>query len=412
MIRIIIEVLLALALVGSGTFGWMQYKSVGASTSQVSELEDKTAEVEKKLEATEEELKEAKEAVEAAEPLKAKVQELEAVKTAFSGGEILKDLEAVYSKQKGLSTERQLGMAALRQLTLGSKDPSTIEAYRKTLEMADWKSRSKAVCAAQYALAAAGEKVNVMSECADVRTAKEAPADAKADDHGKPGEKTAHAGPHWDYEGEMGPENWGKEFPTCAKGKSQSPLDIKGPFEKVKMSIAPDYKNGQLKVLNNGHTIQVNVEPGSKVRIDGKPYDLLQFHFHKPSEELIDGKPAAMVIHFVHKNAEGQLAVIGVLLKEGNENPGIKTIWSNLPATAGAEVIPDKVMFNPANLLPPEFDFYTYEGSLTTPPCTEKVKFFIMKSQVNIGRDQVGAFPFKKNARPVQPLNGRVIQTN
>jgi carbonic anhydrase len=412
MIRIIIEVLLALALVGSGTFGWMQYKSVGASTSQVSELEDKTAEVEKKLEATEEELKEAKEAVEAAEPLKAKVQELEAVKTAFSGGEILKDLEAVYSKQKGLSTERQLGMAALRQLTLGSKDPSTIEAYRKTLEMADWKSRSKAVCAAQYALAAAGEKVNVMSECADVRTAKEAPADAKADDHGKPGEKTAHAGPHWDYEGEMGPENWGKEFPTCAKGKSQSPLDIKGPFEKVKMSIAPDYKNGQLKVLNNGHTIQVNVEPGSKVRIDGKPYDLLQFHFHKPSEELIDGKPAAMVIHFVHKNAEGQLAVIGVMLKEGNENPGIKTIWSNLPATAGAEVTPDKVMFNPANLLPPEFDFYTYEGSLTTPPCTEKVKFFIMKSQVNIGRDQVGAFPFKKNARPVQPLNGRVIQTN
>ena len=412
MIRIIIEVLLALALVGSGTFGWMQYKSVGASTSQVSELEDKTAEVEKKLEATEEELKEAKEAVEAAEPLKAKVQELEAVKTAFSGGEILKDLEAVYSKQKGLSTERQLGMAALRQLTLGSKDPSTIEAYRKTLEMADWKSRSKAVCAAQFALAAAGEKVNVMSECADVRTAKEAPADAKADDHGKPGEKTAHAGPHWDYEGEMGPENWGKEFPTCAKGKSQSPLDIKGPFEKVKMSIAPDYKNGQLKVLNNGHTIQVNVEPGSKVRIDGKPYELLQFHFHKPSEELIDGKPAAMVIHFVHKNAEGQLAVIGVMLKEGNENPGIKTIWSNLPATAGAEVTPDKVMFNPANLLPPEFDFYTYEGSLTTPPCTEKVKFFIMKSQVNIGRDQVGAFPFKKNARPVQPLNGRVIQTN
>ena len=412
MIRIIIEVLLALALVGSGAFGWMQYKSVGASTSQVSELEDKTAEVEKKLEATEEELKEAKEAAEAAEPLKAKVQELEAVKTAFSGGEILKDLEAVYSKQKGLSTERQLGLAALRQLTLGSKDPSTIEAYRKTLDMADWKSRSKAVCAAQYALAAAGEKVNVMSECADVRTVKEAPADGKADDHGKPGEKAAHAGPHWDYEGEMGPENWGKEFPTCAKGKSQSPLDIKGPFEKVKMSIAPDYKNGQLKVLNNGHTIQVNVEPGSKVRIDGKPYDLLQFHFHKPSEELIDGKPAAMVIHFVHKNAEGQLAVIGVLLKEGNENPGIKTIWSNLPATAGAEVIPDKVMFNPANLLPPEFDFYTYEGSLTTPPCTEKVKFFIMKSQVNIARDQVGAFPFKKNARPVQPLNGRVIQTN
>ena len=413
MIRIIVEVLLALALIGSSTFGWMQYKSVGASTSQVSELEDKTAEAEKKLESIEEELKHAKEEVEAAEPLKSKAQELEAVKTAFSGGEILKDLEATYSKQKGLSTERQLGMAAVRQLTLGSKDPSTIEAYRKTLDMADWKSRSKAVCAAQYALAAAGEKIKVMSECAGGDAPKDDHAAAGKDDgHGKAGAKDAHAAPHWDYEGPMGPENWGKEFPICAKGKSQSPLDIKGPFEKVKVSVAPEYKNGQLKILNNGHTIQVNVEPGSKVRIDGLVYDLLQFHFHKPSEELIEGKPAAMVIHFVHKNAAGQLAVIGVLLKEGNENPGIKTLWDHLPAKEGPEVAPDKVMFNPSNLMPRELDFYSYEGSLTTPPCTEKVKFFILKTQVNIAREQVGAFPFKKNARPVQPLNDRLIQTN
>ena len=411
MIRIIIEVLLALGLIGSGTFGWMQYKSVGASTSQVSELEDKTAEAEKKLEAVEEELKQAQEEVQAAEPFKSKAQELEAVKVAFSGGEILKDLEATYSKQKGLSTERQLGMAAVRQLTLGSKDPSTLEAYRKTLEMADWKSRSKAVCAAQLALAAAGEKVKVMSECAGAEVSKEAPAGkegGKADEHAK----DAHAAPHWDYEGPMGPENWGKEFPTCAKGKSQSPLDIKGPFERVKVSVAPEYKNGQLKILNNGHTIQVNVEPGSKLRIDGLVYDLLQFHFHKPSEELIDGKPAAMVIHFVHKNAAGQLAVIGVLLKEGNENPGIKTLWANLPSKEGEELAPEKVMFNPSNLMPREMDFYSYEGSLTTPPCTEKVKFFILKTQVNIAREQVGAFPFKKNARPVQALNERVIQTN
>jgi len=413
MIRIIVEVLLALALIGSGTFGFMQYKSVGASSSQVAELEDKTAKAEKKLEAVEEELKQAQEEVEAAEPLKSKAQELEAVKTAFSGGEILKDLEATYSKQKGLSTERQLGIAAVRQLTLGSTDPSTIEAYRKTLEMADWKSRSKAVCAAQYALAAAGEKVKVMSECEGGPAPKDAQAaDGKDDGHGKAGAKDAHAGPHWDYEGPMGPENWGKEFPTCAKGKSQSPLDIKGPFEKVKVSVAPEYKNGQLKILNNGHTIQVNVEPGSKLRIDGLVYDLLQFHFHKPSEELIEGKPSAMVIHFVHKNAAGQLAVVGVLLKEGNENPGIKTLWEHLPAKEGPEVAPDKVMFNPSNLMPREMDFYSYEGSLTTPPCTEKVKFFILKSQVNIAREQVGAFPFKKNARPVQPLNDRLIQTN
>jgi carbonic anhydrase len=420
--RTIAEVLLALALIGSGTFGWMQYKSVGASSGQVTELEDKTAEVEKKLTATEEELTHAKAEVEAAEPLKVKAQELDAVKAAFSGGEILKDLEATYNKQKGLSTERQLGLAAVRLLTLGSKDPSTVEAFRKTLEMTDWKSRAKAICAAQNALAAAGEKITVMSECAGATGgAKEGSGSTEknaANDHGKGESKDshaaagAHAAPHWDYEGPMGPENWGKEFPTCTKGKSQSPLDIKGPFEKVKLSIAPDYKAGQLKILNNGHTIQVNVEPGSKIRIDGMPYDLLQFHFHKPSEELIDGKPAAMVVHFVHKNATGQLAVLGVLLKEGNENPGIKTLWTHAPGKEGPEIAPENVTFNPSNLLPREMDFYSYEGSLTTPPCTEKVRFFILKSQVNIAREQVGAFPFKKNARPVQPLNERVIQSN
>ncbi len=418
MTRIIAEVVLVLALIGAGAFGWTQHKSAGASTGQVAELETKAKEAEEKLAEAKEELTkaqaEAKEQEEAAAPLKTKAQELDAVKGAFSGGEILKDLEATYSKQKGLSTERQLGVAAVRLLTLGSKDPSTIAAFQKTLELTDWKSRSKAVCAAQSALAAAGQKVNVMSECEGINAAKPG-----ADDHGKGDAKDAHAAPagahaapHWDYEGPMGPENWGKEFPTCAKGKSQSPLDIKGPFEKVKTSIATDYKNGPLKILNNGHTIQVNVEPGSKVRIDGMAYDLLQFHFHKPSEELIDGKPAAMVIHFVHKNAAGQLAVIGVLLKEGNENPGIKTLWANLPAKEGPEVMPENVSFNPSNLLPREMDFYSYEGSLTTPPCTEKVKFFILKSQVNIAREQVGAFPFKKNARPVQPLNERVIQTN
>ena len=416
MTRIIAEVVLVLALLGAGFFGWTQHKSVGSSTEQVTELESKAKEAEEKLASAAEELTkvqaEAKEQAEAAAPLKGKAQELDAVKIAFSSGEILKDLDANYSKQKGLSTERQLGLAAVRLLTLGSKDPSTIAAFRKTLELTDWKGKSKAICAAQNALAAAGEKVIVLSECEGISAGKEAPATAGGDEHGKGDAKDAHAAPHWDYEGPMGPENWGKEFPTCAKGKSQSPLDIKGPFEKVKISIATDYKNGPLKILNNGHTIQVNVEACSKVRIDGIPFDLLQFHFHKPSEELVDGKPAAMVIHFVHKNAAGQLAVVGVLLKEGNENPGIKTLWANLPAKEGPEVMPENVSFNPNNLLPREMDFFSYEGSLTTPPCTEKVKFFILKSQVNIAREQVGAFPFKKNARPVQALNERVIQSN
>jgi carbonic anhydrase len=428
MLKIIAIILLTLSTAGAGYFGWTQKKSNAAVTEQVEELTQKVEEADKKVEATEEELAASKELL---PPLMTKAQELEAVKAAFSSGTVLKDLEALYAKEKkGVSTERQLGLAGVRLLTNGTKDPATVEAFQKALEMTDWKGQQKVICAAQNALAAAGEKVKVMSECApDIPAAKgESKADAPAskaeskDAHGakddkKGGKKDAH-GPadahavHWDYEGDMGPENWGKEFPTCGKGKSQAPLNIKGPFEKVRFSVAPDYKQGQLKIVNNGHTIQVNVPAGSKIRIDGKPYDLLQFHFHRPSEEHIDGKPSAMVVHFVHKNTEGELAVLGVMLREGNENPGIKTLWTHAPKAEGPEVIPDGVMFNPANLLPREMDFFHYDGSLTTPPCTEKVKFFILKSQVNIAKEQVTDFPFKMNARPIQPANGRPIYSN
>jgi carbonic anhydrase len=417
MFKIIAIILLAISTAGAGYFGWTQKNSSAAATEQVAELTQKVEESDKKAEATEAELAASKEML---PPLMTKAQELEAVKAAFSSGTVLKDLEAAYAKEKkGLSPERQLGLAGLRLLTNGTKDPATVEAFQKALEMTDWKSQQKVICAAQNALAAAGEKVKVMSECgSEASNAKgDNKADAKDAAHSKGDKKDAHGSgekhaAHWEYEGAMGPENWGKEFPTCGRGKSQAPLNIKGPFEKVRFSVAPDYKQGQLKIVNNGHTIQVNVPVGSKIRIDGKAYDLLQFHFHRPSEEHIDGKPSAMVVHFVHKNLEGELAVLGVMLREGNENPGIKTLWTHAPPKEGPEVVPDGVMFNPANLLPREMDFFHYDGSLTTPPCTEKVKFFILKSQVNISKEQVSDFPFKMNARPIQPANGRPIYSN
>jgi carbonic anhydrase len=210
----------------------------------------------------------------------------------------------------------------------------------------------------------------------------------------------------------MGPERWGKEFPTCAKGKSQSPLDIRGPFVKTRTVVTADYKEGPLKLLNNGHTIQVNANPGSKLRIDGVAYDLLQFHFHRPSEEKIDGKPMAMVAHFVHKSKAGKLAVIGVLLKEGKDNDAINVLWDNAPAKEGPEVKLDKISFDPGKLIPSALTHYAYEGSLTTPPCTEGVNFYILKTPVDISKAQVAKFPFKMNARPVQPLNGRKIGAN
>ena len=433
MFKTIAIAILTLALGGAGYFAFTQKSAYGHASKEVAELAEKIKEAEKKEEEAADELKTAEEALQAIPPLEAKVKELDAVKGALASGAVLKDLEALYAKEKKLSTEKQLGLAGIRMLTNGGKDPSTIEAFNKALEMTDWKGQQKVVCAAQKALAASGEKVKIMSECAadapagkdgkdpkaskDAKDAKSDKADShgKKDAHGKDGKggkpDEKHAA-HWGYEGEMGPEHWGKEFPTCGKGKSQAPLNIKGPFEKVRFNVVPDYKLGPLKIVNNGHTIQVNVAPGSKIRIDGKAFDLLQFHFHRPSEEHINGKPSAMVIHFVHKNDSGELAVLGVLLQEGNENPGIKTLWSYAPPKEGPEVAPDNVAFNPNNLLPREMEFFHYDGSLTTPPCTEKVKFFILKSQVNISKEQITQFPFKMNARPIQALNDRKILTN
>jgi len=224
----------------------------------------------------------------------------------------------------------------------------------------------------------------------------------------KPPEAPEHKAPHWGYEGEIGPANWGKEFPLCGNGKSQSPIDIRAPFQKAGFPLKFDYKPGALKVVNNGHTLQVAVEPGSKLTINDQLFELVQFHFHRPSEETVEGKPSAMVAHFVHKNEAGQLAVVGVLLKEGREHPLIKSVWTNAPQQEG-EASPPGMSINPAALLPTNRGYFAFEGSLTTPPCTEGVWFFILKNPVEISKEQVASFPFKMNARPVQPLNGRKV---
>jgi carbonic anhydrase len=431
--RTLLEIVLVLSLAAAGYFGWTNLQKGKLATAEIAAIQTKVDVAEELLKDSEKEVETAENALEALEetldPLKEKALELDAVKAAIANGPLLQDVESLYKKDKKLSVERQLSLGALRMLVKGSDDPSATEAFNKALQMADWGSRKNSICAAQIGLAAAGQKVKVMSECAvqppsadavaghgdpkahgaaPAASAHASPAGDKA--HGKDVKTAAaHAAPHWGYEGAMGPDKWGKEFPTCGKGQSQSPLNIKSPFVKGRISVSADYKAGPLRMLNNGHTIQVNVTPGSKLRIDGVPHDLLQFHFHRPSEEHIDGKPSAMVIHFVHKNAAGKLAVLGVLLKEGNENPGIKTLWANAPAAEGPEVVLDDVSFNPGNLLPREFDFFSYEGSLTTPPCTEGVRFFILKTPVNISREQISGFPFKMNARPVQPQNGRII---
>jgi carbonic anhydrase len=217
-------------------------------------------------------------------------------------------------------------------------------------------------------------------------------------------------GHHWSYSGADGPAHWGG---TCSTGKSQSPIAIDSASAKSEKlpPLMIDYRPGPLHVIDNGHTIQVNVEPGSTISVGGTKYALIQFHFHKPSEEVIDGRQFAMVAHLVHKDAAGNLAVIAVPLKAGAENPAIATVWRHLPKEKGHEESLHGVTISPGQLLPANRAYFTYTGSLTTPPCTEGVRWFVLKSPNTASLGEITTFArlYSMNARPTEPLNGRQV---
>lgn len=222
---------------------------------------------------------------------------------------------------------------------------------------------------------------------------------------------------HWGYEGEAGPEHWGGlegEFATCGLGHVQSPIDIHADAAKPSGDLAPiefHYQPAPLTVVDNGHTIQVSYAPGSYIVAGGHRYELVQFHFHKPSEEALDGKRFAMVAHLVHKDAGGKLAVVAVLLGAGHENPVIQSIWKAIPTEHGKPVTAAGAQVDVAGLLPADHAYYTFTGSLTTPPCSEGVTWFVLRTPSSVSDDEVAAFGahYPMNARPLQPVNGREI---
>lgn len=220
-------------------------------------------------------------------------------------------------------------------------------------------------------------------------------------------------GVHWGYEGKNGPENWGdlsKDFAICKVGKVQSPIDIPTKSAvKVSAAIKTNYKESTGEIINNGHTIQVSLSDGGSANLSGIDYKIAQFHFHTPAEEKIDGKSFPFNAHLVHKNAEGKLAVIGVLFVEGKENVSLKSIFASMPAKEGK--INLEKAFNVSTILPSSLAYYGYAGSLTTPGCSEGVDFYILKMPVEISSTQLATFKkiFPLNARPVMPLNGRKV---
>lgn len=223
-----------------------------------------------------------------------------------------------------------------------------------------------------------------------------------------------HAGPHWSYKGHDGPEHWGElgaAFKTCQTGHLQSPIDIRGATVRELAPIQFAYQRSPLHIVNNGHTIQLPYAPGSFITVGDTRYELKQFHFHHPSEERIDGKRFEMVAHLVHAAPDGALAVVAVLLDVGGANAAIGKVWPHLPPHEGPEVDHDDVGIDVTELLPRERGYYTFRGSLTTPPCTEGVTWFVLKTPTSISREQANAFSklYPSDARPVQPTHGREV---
>jgi carbonic anhydrase len=222
------------------------------------------------------------------------------------------------------------------------------------------------------------------------------------------------ASPHWTYEGEEGPSHWGEfdeSYATCSAGMNQSPIDVLNPSEQDLTNISFHYEPSELRILNNGHTVQVNYDPGSYIELDGTRYNVVQFHYHAPSEHTISGVSFPAELHIVHQNAGGDLAVVGILLQEGTENAAYQPLISNLP-TEPTDPKDAGVSINAIDLLPSVQTSFRYSGSLTTPPCTEGVSWLLMTTPVELSEQQLTSLDslFEGGTnRPVQALNDRPL---
>jgi carbonic anhydrase len=177
-------------------------------------------------------------------------------------------------------------------------------------------------------------------------------------------------------------------------------------------AIEFDYKDSPLHIIDNGHTVMINYAAGSSIRVGDKRYELKQFHFHRPSEEMIKGRKYAMTLHLVHAAEDGSTAVVAVLLQQGGDNPLIDELWEDVPKEKEKEALLDSVQINATRLLPADRGYYTFTGSLTTPPCTENVTWYVLKHPITVSPEEIREFSklYRHDARPTQPVYDRVVR--
>ena len=218
----------------------------------------------------------------------------------------------------------------------------------------------------------------------------------------------------WSYSGIGAPENWGMLAGSalCGIGKRQSPIDIRGGIRVDLEPILFDYRPSLFRITDSGQTVLVDVAEGNGISVLGRPWQLTQIQFHRPSEERVNGKTIEMSMHLVHRDYANNIAIVAVLLDRGPEHPSIQTLWNHLPLDTGLSVEPPNVAVDLAKLLPERRDYYTYMGSLTAPPCTENVLWMVFKEPIMVSPEQIGIFArlYPHNARPIQPTYERLIK--
>jgi carbonic anhydrase len=218
---------------------------------------------------------------------------------------------------------------------------------------------------------------------------------------------------HWGYDGAGGPPAWATlepEYALCGSGQRQSPIDIRDGLSVDLEAVKFDYHPSHFSVLDNGHTLQVDLASGNRIEVGGRSYELQQFHFHRPSEERIDGRRFEMTLHLVHKDAEGQIAVVALLVSAGQPQTVVQQVWNNLPLERNDRQAPAELL-DLGKLLPTDLRYYTYMGSLTTPPCTEGVRWIVIQQPITLSPEQIALFAriYPMNARPLQAADGRRI---
>ncbi|MBL5920632.1 carbonic anhydrase family protein [Lelliottia amnigena] len=220
--------------------------------------------------------------------------------------------------------------------------------------------------------------------------------------------------PHWSYSGSEDPAHWGRlspDFSLCETGKNQSPVNIQGALKSNQGKLELAFQQGKQQIVNNGHTIQVSVGDGNTLHLDNDTFALQQFHFHAPGENEIDGKQFPLEAHFVYKDKSGALAVLALMFQQGKSNPQLAKAWQQIP-TAVDQIVALNEPLDIKALLPKQYNFYRFSGSLTTPPCSEGVRWIVLQQPVSASTEQINQFRsaiHHANNRPIQPLNGRIV---